>query len=87
MSEELQCSICLDVFADPVSTPCGHNFCMSCLNQCWNNSQTYKCPFCKETFSKRPDLKINTGLRQVVQLFKEQLCETKSEDKKMKALK
>ncbi|KAL0174186.1 hypothetical protein M9458_030154, partial [Cirrhinus mrigala] len=94
MSEELQCSICLDVFADPVSTPCGHNFCKSCLNQCWNTSQTYNCPFCKETFSKRPDLKINTALRQVVQLFKEQLCETKSEvlcdicdDKKMKALK
>ncbi|XP_050985578.1 nuclear factor 7, ovary-like [Labeo rohita] len=94
MSEELKCSICLDVFTDPVSTPCGHNFCKSCLNRCWNNSQTYNCPFCKETFNKRPDLKINAGLRQVVQLFKEQLCETKSEvlcdiceDKQMKALK
>ncbi|XP_073673931.1 zinc-binding protein A33-like [Garra rufa] len=94
MSEELKCSICLDVFTDPVSTPCGHNFCKSCLSQCWNNSQTYKCPFCKQTFNKKPELKINTALRQVAQLFKEQFCETKSEvlcdicdDKKMKALK
>uniref|UniRef100_A0A8C1D8Y1 Uncharacterized protein n=1 Tax=Cyprinus carpio carpio TaxID=630221 RepID=A0A8C1D8Y1_CYPCA len=29
---ELQCSICLDVFTDPVTTPCGHNFCRTCLN-------------------------------------------------------
>ncbi|XP_052472137.1 E3 ubiquitin-protein ligase TRIM39-like [Carassius gibelio] len=64
LSEEIQCSICLDLFTDPVSTPCGHNFCKSCLNQCWNNSQTYSCPFCKETFSKRPDLEINTAPRQ-----------------------
>uniref|UniRef100_A0A673GN17 Uncharacterized protein n=1 Tax=Sinocyclocheilus rhinocerous TaxID=307959 RepID=A0A673GN17_9TELE len=63
LAEELQCSVCLDVFTDPVSTPCGHNFCKSCLNQCWSNSQECKCPICNETFSKRPDLKINTALR------------------------
>uniref|UniRef100_A0A672T5K1 E3 ubiquitin-protein ligase TRIM39-like n=1 Tax=Sinocyclocheilus grahami TaxID=75366 RepID=A0A672T5K1_SINGR len=71
LTEELQCSVCLDVFTNPVTTPCGHNFCKSCLNQCWDKSEDCSCPFCKETFSKRPDLKINTALRQVVQHFKE----------------
>uniref|UniRef100_A0A8C1H8W9 Uncharacterized protein n=1 Tax=Cyprinus carpio carpio TaxID=630221 RepID=A0A8C1H8W9_CYPCA len=66
LTEELQCSICLDVFTDPVSTPCGHNFCKSCLNKCWDNSQTCSCPYCKEAFSQRPDLKINTTLRELV---------------------
>ncbi|KTG32282.1 hypothetical protein cypCar_00012867, partial [Cyprinus carpio] len=79
LAEELQCSVCLDVFTDPVSTPCGHNFCKRCLNQCWNNSQNCYCPFCKETFSKRPDLKINTALRQVVQLFEEKFSLMKFE--------
>ncbi|XP_073779681.1 E3 ubiquitin-protein ligase TRIM39-like [Danio rerio] len=79
LSEELQCSICLDAFTDPVSTPCGHNFCKSCLNQCWNNSQTYNCPLCKETFNKKPELKINTTLRQLVQVFKQNVPEKTSE--------
>ncbi|XP_073693453.1 E3 ubiquitin-protein ligase TRIM39-like [Garra rufa] len=94
LSEELQCSVCLDVFTDPVSTPCGHNFCKSCLNQCWNNSRDCICPICKETFSKRPDLKINTALREVVQLFQEKFSLSKTDvlcdvcdERKMKALK
>uniref|UniRef100_A0A672KF09 E3 ubiquitin-protein ligase TRIM39-like n=1 Tax=Sinocyclocheilus grahami TaxID=75366 RepID=A0A672KF09_SINGR len=72
LTEGLQCSICLDVFTDPVSTPCGHNFCKTCLNKCWDNSQTCNCPYCKETFNQRPDLKINTTLRELTQLMKTQ---------------
>ncbi|XP_073715761.1 E3 ubiquitin-protein ligase TRIM39-like [Misgurnus anguillicaudatus] len=79
LSEELQCCVCLDVFNDPVSTPCGHNFCRICLKQCWDNSQIYSCPYCKETFSKRPELKINTTLREVTLIFKEKSSQVKSE--------
>ncbi|KAL0157674.1 hypothetical protein M9458_045750, partial [Cirrhinus mrigala] len=70
---ELQCSICLDVFNDPVTTPCGHNFCRACLNKCWKTNRGSFCPICNEKFSKRPHLKINTTLREVVQHFKEKL--------------
>ncbi|XP_051515198.1 E3 ubiquitin-protein ligase TRIM39-like isoform X1 [Myxocyprinus asiaticus] len=94
LNEELQCSICLDVFTDPVTTPCGHNFCKTCLNECWKNTQNYSCPFCKETISKRPDLKINTTLREVVQHFKKKFNLGKSEvlcdicdERKQKAVK
>uniref|UniRef100_A0A673GMZ8 Uncharacterized protein n=1 Tax=Sinocyclocheilus rhinocerous TaxID=307959 RepID=A0A673GMZ8_9TELE len=81
LAEELQCSVCLDVFTDPVSTPCGHNFCKSCLNQCWSNSQECKCPICNETFSKRPDLKINTALRN--SLRKSSLMKTQKDIQQM----
>ncbi|XP_056603172.1 E3 ubiquitin-protein ligase TRIM39-like [Triplophysa dalaica] len=94
LTEELQCSVCLDVFNDPVSTPCGHNFCKSCLKPYWDNSHIYSCPMCKETFSKRPDLKINTTLRQVALLFIETFNQRRSEvlcdicdERKLKALK
>ncbi|CAM4638996.1 unnamed protein product [Leuciscus chuanchicus] len=94
LTEELQWSICLDVFTDPVSTPCGHNFCKTCLNKCWDNSQTCNCPYCKETFKHRPDLKINTTLREIVDHYKKKSPEKKAEvlcdvceERKLKALK
>ncbi|XP_073707332.1 E3 ubiquitin-protein ligase TRIM39-like [Garra rufa] len=94
LSEDLQCSICLDAFTDPVSTPCGHNFCKTCLNKCWDNSQTCSCPYCKETFKQRPDLKINTTLRELVGHYKKKTPEKTTdvlcdfcEERKLKALK
>ncbi|KAF4114373.1 E3 ubiquitin-protein ligase TRIM39-like [Onychostoma macrolepis] len=94
LTKELKCSICLDVFIDPVSTPCGHNFCKTCLNKCWENRQTCKCPYCKETFKQRPDLKINTTLREIVDHHKMKSSEKKAEvlcdiceERKLKALK
>ncbi|XP_027034142.2 E3 ubiquitin-protein ligase TRIM39-like [Tachysurus fulvidraco] len=92
--DQLLCSICLDVFTDPVTTPCGHNFCKSCLTQCWDKSQHCLCPLCKEKFTKRPELKINTTLRDVADHFKkksavdkpEVLCDACSGEK-LKALK
>lgn len=37
--EQFQCSICLDVFTNPSSTPCGHSFCMSCISRYWDGSK------------------------------------------------
>ncbi|XP_047677402.1 E3 ubiquitin-protein ligase TRIM39-like isoform X2 [Tachysurus fulvidraco] len=68
--EQLQCSICLDVFTDPVTTPCGHNFCKSCITQCWDTSEHCHCPYCKEKFTIRPEPKINITLRDVADHFK-----------------
>ncbi|XP_062863927.1 E3 ubiquitin-protein ligase TRIM39-like [Trichomycterus rosablanca] len=68
--DQFQCSICMDVFTDPVTTPCGHNFCINCLTQCWNLSPQCHCPLCKEKFTKRPELKINTTLREVADHFR-----------------
>ncbi|XP_048035095.1 E3 ubiquitin-protein ligase TRIM39-like [Megalobrama amblycephala] len=79
LNEELQCSICLEVFTDPVTTSCGHTFCSTCLSKCWTSSRNCFCPFCNERFSRRPNLKINTTLREVVQYFKKKRKREESE--------
>ncbi|KAG9274471.1 E3 ubiquitin-protein ligase TRIM39-like [Astyanax mexicanus] len=77
--DQFQCSICLDVFTDPVSTPCGHNFCKPCLTQYWNSTQHCHCPLCKEKFTKRPEMKINTTLKEVADHFKKKIVLDKPE--------
>ncbi|XP_029484791.1 E3 ubiquitin/ISG15 ligase TRIM25-like [Oncorhynchus nerka] len=64
--EQFQCSICLDVFTEPVSTPCGHNFCKVCISGYWDTTDLCQCPMCKRTFYTRPELNINTAFRDVV---------------------
>ncbi|XP_074517984.1 E3 ubiquitin-protein ligase TRIM39 [Halichoeres trimaculatus] len=68
--EQFQCSICLDVFINPSSTPCGHSFCMACISRYWDGSKICQCPLCKKTFQKRPDLQINRTLREITEQFK-----------------
>lgn len=69
--EQVHCSICLDVFTNPVSIPCGHNFCMGCIGGYWKTSSLFMCPMCKKTFFKQPDISINTVLREIAEQFKE----------------
>ncbi|KAF5893795.1 E3 ubiquitin-protein ligase TRIM39-like isoform X1, partial [Clarias magur] len=68
--EQLLCSICLDVFTDPVSTPCGHNFCMICLKDFWDRSSKWQCPMCVAEFPKRPELRVNTFISELIAQFK-----------------
>uniref|UniRef100_A0A672H9J7 B30.2/SPRY domain-containing protein n=1 Tax=Salarias fasciatus TaxID=181472 RepID=A0A672H9J7_SALFA len=63
---QLLCSICLEVFTDPVTTPCGHNFCYMCIIQHWNSKAICDCPLCKKQFRTRPELYINTSFSGVV---------------------
>uniref|UniRef100_A0A8C1WWV6 Si:dkey-46i9.6 n=1 Tax=Cyprinus carpio TaxID=7962 RepID=A0A8C1WWV6_CYPCA len=70
-AEQVHCSICLDVFTNPVSIPCGHNFCMACIGSYWKSSALFMCPMCKKTFFKQPDISINTVLREIAEKFKE----------------
>ncbi|NWV02003.1 TRI25 ligase, partial [Upupa epops] len=68
LEDELSCSICLCLFRDPVTVPCGHNFCGSCLELTWARlSGNFSCPQCRATFPSRPQLQKNTVLCRVVE--------------------
>ncbi|CDQ82312.1 unnamed protein product [Oncorhynchus mykiss] len=68
--EQFLCSICLDVFTEPVSTSCGHNFCMACITKYWDSSDLCQCPLCQEKFSRQPKLRVNTTFREIIENYK-----------------
>ncbi|XP_056443440.1 E3 ubiquitin-protein ligase TRIM39-like [Gadus chalcogrammus] len=78
--ENFSCPICLEVFSSPVTTPCGHNFCRTCLTKFWDEQVQFKCPVCNELFDARPDPRVNTLLSELAAQFrtnvkvKEQPC-------------
>ncbi|XP_028283853.1 E3 ubiquitin-protein ligase TRIM39-like [Parambassis ranga] len=70
--EQFLCCICLDIFIDPVTIPCGHNFCKKCITQHWTvNSSRLQCPMCKKQFTTRPELPVNTFISEMAAEFRQ----------------
>ncbi|KAK9517412.1 hypothetical protein VZT92_025285 [Zoarces viviparus] len=69
--DQFLCSICLVVFTDPVSTPCGHNFCKTCITLHWDIDAPFQCPNCKEGFNTRPELRVNTFISEMAAQFRQ----------------
>ncbi|KAI4877607.1 hypothetical protein NFI96_023040, partial [Prochilodus magdalenae] len=71
--DQFSCPVCLDLLKDPVTIPCGHSFCIVCINGCWDQedqSGVYSCSQCKETFTPRPVLRSNNVMTEVVEKLK-----------------
>ncbi|XP_061815035.1 bloodthirsty-related gene family, member 12 isoform X1 [Nerophis lumbriciformis] len=67
--DQFTCSICLEVFVEPVSTPCGHSFCKACLQGYWNHTKKFLCPMCKKSYTRKPEMSVNRVLAEISSQF------------------
>lgn len=68
--EQFNCPVCLDLPNDPVTIPCGHSYCMACIQDFWTKDDPkgiYSCPQCRQTFCPKPTLSRNTMLAEAVE--------------------
>ncbi|KAM5193624.1 E3 ubiquitin/ISG15 ligase TRIM25-like [Mantella aurantiaca] len=69
LRKELECSVCLNIYTDPVTLKCGHNFCLDCIGRVLDTQEgsgEYSCPECREEFQERPALRRNVTLNNIM---------------------
>ncbi|XP_022736110.1 LON peptidase N-terminal domain and RING finger protein 1-like isoform X2 [Durio zibethinus] len=78
-TDDFDCTLCLKLLYEPITTPCGHSFCRSCLFQTMDRSN--KCPLCRTVLFISPrTCAISVTLNNIIQKnFPEEYAERKSE--------
>lgn len=66
--EDLSCSMCCDIYTDPITLTCAHSICKVCLQQFWRTKESRECPVCG---SKCLNLiyRINLDLKNLCEAF------------------
>ncbi|XP_075037542.1 E3 ubiquitin-protein ligase TRIM39-like [Mixophyes fleayi] len=73
LKDELNCSICLNIYTEPVTLRCGHSFCQICIKSVLDRqegSKVYTCPECRAEYLRRPALRRNMKLCNIVEHFR-----------------
>uniref|UniRef100_A0A8C7H427 Zinc-binding protein A33-like n=1 Tax=Oncorhynchus kisutch TaxID=8019 RepID=A0A8C7H427_ONCKI len=52
LEKYLCCHVCSEIYTDPVSLSCLHNFCFGCISKFWDETKNSNCPICKRKSSK-----------------------------------
>ncbi|CAA0826858.1 zinc finger (C3HC4-type RING finger) family protein [Striga hermonthica] len=79
-TDDYDCTLCLKLLYEPVTTPCGHSFCRSCLFQCMDRGN--RCPLCRTVMLISPrTCAISVTLNNIIQKnFPEEYAERKLEN-------
>ncbi|XP_004500017.1 uncharacterized protein [Cicer arietinum] len=78
-NDDFECTLCLKLLYEPVTTPCGHSFCRSCLFQTMDRGN--RCPLCRTVLLISPrTCSISVTLKNIIQKnFPEEYAERKQE--------
>eukprot|EP00063_Salmo_salar_P079538 XP_014054373.1 PREDICTED: LON peptidase N-terminal domain and RING finger protein 1-like isoform X2 [Salmo salar] len=52
---DFECPLCIRLFYEPVTTPCGHTFCRTCLERSLDHN--LRCPLCKQPLQELDERK------------------------------
>ncbi|GLT70701.1 hypothetical protein SLA2020_427620, partial [Shorea laevis] len=71
LNEILNCSVCLQLLDRPVTTPCGHNFCVKCFQR-WCAKGNQSCAYCRQEIPIKMKMEppINSALATVIRMAK-----------------
>ncbi|XP_023763672.1 uncharacterized protein LOC111912176 [Lactuca sativa] len=65
-TDDFDCTLCFKLFYDPITTPCGHTFCRSCLFQ--SMDQGNRCPLCRTVLFISPrTCAISVTLKSIIE--------------------
>ncbi|KAG9333529.1 hypothetical protein JZ751_011457, partial [Albula glossodonta] len=77
--EELCCSVCCDIFKEPVVLKCSHSFCRTCLQRYWEEKSSRECPICRRK-SSMEEPPVNLFLKNTVETYLQQKSETEAKE-------
>ncbi|KAK2824053.1 hypothetical protein Q5P01_021228 [Channa striata] len=67
VEETLKCPACQEFFTDPVTLPCGHHFCLTCIQTVWETNGSdegpFFCPECQVFFPSDLTVEVNTNIQ------------------------
>ncbi|KAL7616403.1 hypothetical protein Lser_V15G00529 [Lactuca serriola] len=78
-TDDFDCTLCLKLLYEPITTPCGHTFCRSCLFQSMDRGN--KCPLCRTVLFISPrTCAISVTLNSIIERnFPQEFAERKLE--------
>ncbi|XP_036424897.1 LON peptidase N-terminal domain and RING finger protein 1 isoform X1 [Colossoma macropomum] len=78
-TSDFECPLCIRLFHEPVTTPCGHTFCKNCIERSLDHN--LRCPLCKQSlqeYFKNRKYNPTVLLQEIMtRLFPQQLAERK----------
>jgi Lon protease-like protein/tetratricopeptide (TPR) repeat protein len=63
--QDAECTLCMKLLYEPVTTPCGHTFCRPCLSRSYDHSN--KCPMCRTVLHAVGQIPVSIVLKNILE--------------------